>query len=88
MKFLEEAALSEETARLVGVDSLPERERFVLRLAERFQEEFLRQNAYDEDAWCAPERQMEMLEHFMELRRGAPSVIPGAVQEPGQEDAP
>ena len=69
MQFLEEAALIEETARLVGVDSLPERERFVLRLAERFQEEFLRQNAYDEDAWCAPARQMEMLEHFMEMRR-------------------
>jgi V/A-type H+-transporting ATPase subunit A len=69
MTFLEEAALSEETARLVGVDSLPERERFVLRLAERFQEEFLRQNAYDEDAWCAPARQMEMLERFMEMRR-------------------
>jgi V/A-type H+-transporting ATPase subunit A len=69
MKFLEEAALSEETARLVGVDSLPERERFVLRLAERFQEEFLRQSAYDEDAWCAPARQMEMLERFMDLRR-------------------
>ena len=69
MTFLEEAALSEETARLVGVDSLPERERFVLRLAERFQEEFLRQNAYDEDAYCAPARQMEMLERFMKMRR-------------------
>ena len=69
MRFMEEAALSEETARLVGIDSLPEREQFVLRLAEQFQEGFLRQNAYDEDAWCAPARQMEMLERFMTMRR-------------------
>lgn len=88
MKFLEEAALCEETARLVGVDSLPERERFVLRLAERFQEEFLRQNAYDEDAWCAPARQMEMLERFMEMRRGAPSAIPSASEGPVVEETP
>lgn len=69
MKFLEEAAAIEETARLVGVDSLPDHERFVLRLADRFQEEFLRQNAFDEDAYCAPARQVEMLESFMTMRR-------------------
>ena len=70
MKFLEEAALIEETARLVGMDSLPERERFVLQLADEFQEKFLRQNAYDPgDACCAPARQFEMLEGFMQKRR-------------------
>ena len=70
MKFLAEAALSEETARLVGADSLPERERFVLRLADAFQEGFLQQNAYDEiDACCAPARQMALLETFMSARR-------------------
>jgi V/A-type H+-transporting ATPase subunit A len=73
MKFLEEAAAIDETARLVGVDSLPERERFVLRLADRFQEEFLRQNAFDDDAYCAPARQVEMLEMFMKtLAEGPP----------------
>ncbi|HEX6640920.1 MAG TPA: hypothetical protein VF215_07390, partial [Thermoanaerobaculia bacterium] len=70
MTFLEEAALSEETARLVGVDALPERERFLLRLADAFQEGFLQQNAYDEvDACCAPARQMALLETFMNARR-------------------
>ncbi len=72
MRFLEEAASIEETARLVGVDSLPNRERFVLRLAERFQEEFLRQNAFDADAYCAPPRQVEMLETFMKTLAEAP----------------
>ena len=70
MKFLEEAAQSEETARLVGVDALPERERFLLRLAEAFQEGFLQQSAYDAvDACCAPARQMVLLETFMRVRR-------------------
>lgn len=70
MAFLEEAAGSEETARLVGIDTLPERERFLIRLAEAFQEGFLQQNAYDEvDSSCAPERQVQLLELFMRVRR-------------------
>ncbi|HEX7830983.1 MAG TPA: V-type ATP synthase subunit A [Thermoanaerobaculia bacterium] len=81
MKFLEEAALSEETARLVGVDSLPERERFLLRLADAFQEGFLQQNAYDEiDACCAPSRQMSLLERFMRAHRdGLAEIANGAL---------
>jgi V/A-type H+-transporting ATPase subunit A len=70
MRFLAEAAQSEETARLVGADSLPERDRFLLRLADAFQEGFLQQNAYDEvDACCAPARQMALLDTFMRARR-------------------
>lgn len=87
MKFLEDAAQIEETARLVGVDTLPEREQFVLRLAARFQEDFLRQNAYDEDACCAPARQMEMLEQFMTtLRQGHPATSNGRAA-PEREEA-
>ena len=81
MKFLEEASLLEETARLVGVDSLPERERFVLRLADAFQEGFLQQNAYDAvDACCAPARQFELLETFMRVRREGKDVDFSALQ--------
>lgn len=72
MRFLEEAAQCEETARLVGADSLPERERFVLGLADRFQEEFLRQSAFGEDAYCAPARQVEMLAAFMKTLAEGP----------------
>jgi V/A-type H+-transporting ATPase subunit A len=69
MSFLEESSLIEESARLVGVDSLPERERFLLTLAEAFQEGFLQQNAWDAaDACCPPSRQMELLEAFMRAR--------------------
>lgn len=81
MKFLEEASLIEETARLVGIDSLPERERFVLRLADAFQEGFLQQNAYDAvDACCAPARQFELLEAFMRVRREGKDVDFSALQ--------
>jgi len=77
MAFLEEAARSEETARLVGTESLPERDRFLLRLADEFQARFLQQNAYDEaDANCPPARQVELLEELMRKLRGAPASSP------------
>ena len=84
MAFLEESARIDETARLVGIESLPEREQFLLHLADAFQEGFLQQNAYDEvDAYCAPQRQIELLDEFMRARReglktiesGAPAAV-------------
>lgn len=70
MAFLEEAARAEETARLVGIESLPEREQFLLHLADAFQEGFLQQNAYDPiDSSCGPARQVKLLDAFMRARR-------------------
>ena len=70
LAFVEEANRIEETARLVGVESLPDRERFLLRLSEVFREGFLQQSAYDEiDAFCAPERQAALLALFLYVRR-------------------
>jgi V/A-type H+-transporting ATPase subunit A len=82
LTFLEESSLIEETARLVGIESLPEHDRFLLRLADVFQEGFLQQNAYDEvDACCAPARQMELLDAFMKVRReGTPFDAEGLVR--------
>jgi len=78
MAFLEQAARSEETARLVGIDSLPERERFLLRLADAFQEGFLQQNAYDEiDSCCVPARQVSLLQTFMRARQEGLQQIEG-----------
>jgi V/A-type H+-transporting ATPase subunit A len=76
--FLEEAGRDEETARLVGSESLPDRERFILRLAEVFQEGFLQQSAYDEiDACCAPSRQRDLLDLFLRVHRGGLDLIAG-----------
>lgn len=66
LDFLEQAARDEETARLVGSDSLPDRERFILRLSAIFQEGYLEQSAFDEvDACCAPKRQRDLLDLFL-----------------------
>jgi V/A-type H+-transporting ATPase subunit A len=78
MAFLESASRIEETARLVGADTLPERERFILRLAEVFEEGFLQQNAFDDvDACCAPERQARLLDAFLRVRRKGLQLIDG-----------
>lgn len=70
LEFLEEAGRAEETARLVGMESLPDREQFQLRLSDAFREGFLQQNAYDAvDACCAPQRQLGLLDAFMRMRR-------------------
>jgi V/A-type H+-transporting ATPase subunit A len=60
--LLEKAAQLERMARLVGTESLPERERFVLRLGSLFQEGYLAQNAFEpKDASCSPARQARLL---------------------------
>lgn len=70
LAFLEDAARAEESARLVGTDALPERERKLLRLADEFQQTFLAQSAFDpDDAFCAPERQVVLLRAFAERLR-------------------
>jgi V/A-type H+-transporting ATPase subunit A len=62
MNLLEAAARVRNTARLVGDDALPERQRLVLRFADLFEEAFLRQSAYDHnDASCSPQRQARLL---------------------------
>jgi V/A-type H+-transporting ATPase subunit A len=62
LALLEEAARLESTARLVGTQSLPPRQRLVLRVASLFEEGFLRQSAFDpKDASCAPQRQVRLL---------------------------
>lgn len=76
MTFLDEAERSEETARLIGSESLPERDRFLLKLAAAFQEGFLQQSAYDDvDAYCAPSRQIALLDAFMRARRDGLAAI-------------
>jgi V/A-type H+-transporting ATPase subunit A len=78
--LLEEAARLEATARLVGSESLPERQRFLLRLAALLEEAFLRQSAFDaKDASCAPARQVLLLSLLLRFRdRGLKALEAGA----------
>jgi V/A-type H+-transporting ATPase subunit A len=80
--LLETAAVLERTARLVGAESLPERERFLLRMASLFEEGFLRQSAFDpKDAFCSPRRQLRLLRLFLRFRDRGLAAIEGGVEE-------
>lgn len=78
--FLQEAERVERTARLIGTESLPDREQFLLRAQALFEEGYLRQNAYDErDASCAPARQVALLRLLLDVKeRGLAAIARGA----------
>ncbi len=50
-----------EIVQLVGPDALPEREKLLLLVGRMIREDFLQQNAFTEDAYCEPKKQVEML---------------------------
>jgi V/A-type H+-transporting ATPase subunit A len=62
LALLDEASRVEAMARLIGTESLPERQQFLLVVARLFEDGFLRQNAFDpSDATCSPLRQFRLL---------------------------
>ena len=78
--LLEEAARVQRTARLIGEESLPDRQRLTLRLAEMFEEGFLRQNAYDPvDGSASPKRQMLLLSLLIRCYHRAIEAIDGGM---------
>jgi V/A-type H+-transporting ATPase subunit A len=80
LELLEEAARIDRTARLVGEESLPARQRLVLRFATLFEEAFLRQNAYDPvDASASPARQVTLLALLLQCFRRAHAAIEGGL---------
>ncbi len=61
-RILQEEAELEEIVRLVGIDALSARERIVLETAKSLREDFLQQNAFDdEDAYTSLEKQYRIL---------------------------
>jgi V/A-type H+-transporting ATPase subunit A len=87
LSLLEEANRLEGTARLIGADSLPERQRFILWISSLIKEGFLAQSAFDPiDASCSPERQARLLRVLLAaasrgLRAVAAGVIPERIAE-------
>ncbi|MCD6155875.1 MAG: V-type ATP synthase subunit A [Candidatus Atribacteria bacterium] len=62
MRILQQEAELEEVVRLVGVESLSSRERFVLEIARSIREDFLQQNAFQEvDTYTSLKKQYLML---------------------------
>jgi V/A-type H+-transporting ATPase subunit A len=77
--LLDEAEHLEATARLIGTQSLPERQQFLLRAAAVIQEGFLQQNAMDDrDAYCSPARQHRLLQALIRFEvRGLRAIDAG-----------
>jgi V/A-type H+-transporting ATPase subunit A len=80
LTLLEDAARAEAAARLVGVETLPERQQWLLEMARLFEDGFLRQNALDPaDGHCSPARQFRLLRLLMRTyRRGLAALDRGA----------
>jgi V/A-type H+-transporting ATPase subunit A len=79
LALLNDAAQAEATARLVGMDTLPERQQWLIVSARLFEDGFLRQNAFDRtDAYCSPARQYRLLTLLLHMhRRGAAAIERG-----------
>lgn len=83
LALLDEATRLEATARLIGVENLPERQRFVLAQAELLREGFLVQSAFDAaDSACSPAKQVRLLRALLTVgERGLAAVAAGVAPE-------
>jgi V/A-type H+-transporting ATPase subunit A len=80
LALLDEAGRLEGTARLIGSESLPEPQQFLLGMARLVEEGFLQQSAFDpKDSACSPARQAALLRALLRFRdRGLAAVGRGA----------
>lgn len=79
MRLLQEEASLEEIVRLVGIDAVSVRDRWVLEAARSIREDFLHQIAFDEvDTYTSIEKQYRMLKLIMDYyRRGRQALDAG-----------
>jgi len=80
MAILQQESQLQEIVRLVGPDTLPDAQRFVLLVARLIKEAFLQQNALDPvDAYTPPAKQMALLHVLLHLyHRGSQVIARGA----------
>ena len=72
MNTLQEEASLEEIVRLVGLESLSERDRLTMTIAKSLREDFLQQNAFDDvDTFTSREKQYRMLELILTFEKEA-----------------
>ncbi|RME77486.1 V-type ATP synthase subunit A [Candidatus Woesearchaeota archaeon] len=65
MSLLQQESSLLEIAQLVGKDSLPEQEQFILLTTRLIREDILQQNAFNEvDMYCDPKKQYEMMKNI------------------------
>jgi len=79
-QILEQDSRLEQFVRLVGVQALPDRQRWLLDAARLLKEGFLQQNAlHPVDAYCVPAKQVALLHFFVELYQSGQRVIDSGV---------
>ncbi len=70
----------QEIVRLVGTESLDERDKLVLETARLIKDGFLRQNAYDPiDAFSTPEKQFKLLKLFIDYYKAALNLVESGI---------
>lgn len=63
MRILQEESQLEEIVRLVGIDSLSDKDRLTLETAKSLREDYLQQNAFDDvDTFTSRTKQAKMLQ--------------------------
>ncbi|MEZ7774591.1 V-type ATP synthase subunit A [Granulicatella sp. 20925_1_45] len=76
MNTLQEEASLEEIVRLVGLESLSERDRLTMTIAKSLREDFLQQNAFDDvDTFTSREKQYRMLELILTFEKEARNAM-------------
>jgi V/A-type H+-transporting ATPase subunit A len=80
MTLLQEEASLQEIVRLVGVDSLSEKDRLKLDVAKSIREDYLQQNSFNEvDTYTSLNKQYKMLKLIMEYKREAQTALEAGV---------
>lgn len=80
MTLLQEEANLQEIVRLVGIDSLSEKDRLKLEVAKSIREDYLQQNAFHEiDTYASLEKQHKMLSLIIQFKKEAERALEAGV---------
>ncbi|MGO2637823.1 MAG: V-type ATP synthase subunit A, partial [Enterococcus viikkiensis] len=70
MRMLQKESELNEIVRLVGIDSLSERDRLILEVTKSLREDYLQQNAFDDtDTFSSREKQFKMLNNILTFNK-------------------
>jgi V/A-type H+-transporting ATPase subunit A len=76
MRILQEESQLEEIVRLVGIDSLSDKDRLTLEVAKSIREDYLQQNAFDDvDTFTSREKQYKMLNLILTFYKEGQSAL-------------
>ena len=84
MNILQKESELQEIVRLVGLDSLSEKDRLTMNAAKMIHEDYLQQNAFDDvDTYTSFKKQVALLSNIPDLRCGGQSCLGAGSLFPG-----